>query len=218
MKACLICDDHVLVREALSGTVRLGWPDAAVTAVGDFPAAWKAAPGHDGCIADLIMPGADPVAGIAGLRRAAPDMAILVVTGTEDDGLLLELLDLGIAGFAPKTASGAIIDAALRLIAAGGRYLPARLIDIAASRFPKDSGPSLAPPPPALPATHDAPLSDRQLAVLRLAANGRSNKEIALALGLSPATIKSHLATIQAVLGARNRTDAAGRARALHLL
>jgi two-component system nitrate/nitrite response regulator NarL len=88
MKACLICDDHALVREALSGTVRLGWPNARVTTVGDFPAAWGAAPGHDCCIADLMMPGADPVTGIVGLRRAAPDMAILVVTGTEDDRLL----------------------------------------------------------------------------------------------------------------------------------
>ena len=212
MKSCLICDDHALVREALAGTVRLGWPGARVTTVNDFTSAWAAAPGHDCCIADLMMPGADPFAGIAGLRRAAPDMAILVVTGTEDDGLLLQLLDLGIAGFAPKTASGAIIEAALRLIDVGGRYLPPRLVDIAASRF---APPAAAPPEPKPVAA--GPLSERQLMVLRLAANGRSNKEIAISLGLSPATIKSHLATVQAILGARNRIDAAGRARELNL-
>ncbi len=211
MKVCLICDDHALVREALTGTVRLGWPGATITTANDFPAAWAAAPGHDCCIADLMMPGADPLTGIAGLRRAAPDMAILVVTGTQDDALLLDLLDLGIAGFAPKTASGAIIEAALKLIDVGGRYLPPRLLDIAASRF---AHPVTAPTRPA-PASL---LSERQLMVLRLAADGRSNKEIAISLGLSSATIKSHLATIQAVLGARNRTDAAGRARAMDLL
>jgi DNA-binding NarL/FixJ family response regulator len=128
VKACLICDDHALVREALAGTVRLDWQDARITTANDFPAAWAAAPGHDGCIADLMMPGAEPLDGIAGLRRAAPDMAILVVTGTEDDGLLLGLLNLGIAGFAPNTASGAIIEAALKLIDVGGRYLPPRLL------------------------------------------------------------------------------------------
>lgn len=213
MKACLICDDHVLVREALAGTVRLGWPDATITAVNDFPAAWAAAQGHDSCIADLMMPGADPLAGIAGLMRAAPEMAILVVTGTEDDALLLDLLDLGIAGFAPKTASGAIIEAALRLIDVGGRYLPARLVEIAASRFARDAAvPSPSEPP------SNGPLSERQLTVLRLAADGSSNKEIALGLGLSPATVKSHLATVLAILGARNRTDAAARARAVGLL
>ena len=214
MKACLICDDHALVREALSGSVRLGWPNARVTSVGDFPAAWAAAPGHDCCIADLMMPGADPLAGIARLKRAAPEMAILVVTGTEDDRLLLDLLDLGIAGFAPKTASGAIIEAALRLVDAGGRYLPQRLADIAASRFAKQELVVQA----ARPASTAGVLSDRQLTVLRLAAGGRSNKEIAISLGLSPATIKTHLAMIQVFLGARNRTDAAARARALNLL
>jgi DNA-binding NarL/FixJ family response regulator len=212
VKACLICDDHALVREALAGTVRLDWQDARITTANDFPAAWAAAPGHDGCIADLMMPGAEPLDGIAGLRRAAPDMAILVVTGTEDDGLLLGLLNLGIAGFAPNTASGAIIEAALKLIDVGGRYLPPRLLDIAASRFAR---PVALPPPRSSAAS---PLSERQLMVLRLAADGRSNKEIAISLGLSSATIKSHLATIQAVLGARNRIDAAGRARALDLL
>jgi DNA-binding NarL/FixJ family response regulator len=212
MKACLICDDHALVREALTGTVRLGWPGAMVTTANDFPSAWAAAVDHDCCIADLMMPGADPLNGIAGLRSAAPDMAILVVTGTEDDGLLLDLLDLGIAGFAPKSASGAIIEAALRLIDVGGRYLPPRLLDIAASRYTRPVVAVVSRPPAA------GPLSERQLMVLRLAADGRSNKEIAISLGLSSATIKSHLATIQAVLGARNRTDAAGRARALDLI
>ncbi len=195
------------------GTVRLGWPHATVTTANDFPAAWAAAPGHDCCIADLMMPGADPLTGIAGLQRAAPEMAILVVTGTEDDRLLLDLLGLDVAGFAPKSASGAIIEAALRLIDAGGRYLPQRVADIAASRLARQT-----PPPGASGHSLDSPLSERQLMVLRLAANGRSNKEIALALAISPATVKSHMATAQAILGARNRTDAAGRARALNLI
>ena len=106
MKACLIADDHVLMREALAGTVRLGWPDAAITEVGDFPAAWAAAASCEVAVVDLMMPGADPLAGIAPPAGAAPDTAILVVTGTDDDRLLLALLDLGIAGFAPKTSNG----------------------------------------------------------------------------------------------------------------
>lgn len=213
MKSCLICDDHVLVREALAGAVRLGWPDAVVTTVGDFPAAWNAAPGHDCCIADLMMPGADPLAGIAGLTRAAPDMPILVVTGTEDDALMLRLLGLGIAGFAPKTASSAIIEAALHLIMAGGRYLPPRLAEIAAARLD-----TRAETPLRLAPAEGVRLTDRQLMVLRLVAEGRSNKEIALSLDLAPATVKTHLANIQSYLGARNRTDAALKARGLGML
>jgi DNA-binding NarL/FixJ family response regulator len=220
MKNCLICDDHVLVREALAGTVRLGWPDARIAEAGDFPAAWaqagaaQAGARFDLCIADLVMPGASPLRGIEGLQRAAPAMPILVVTGTEDDALLLDLLDLGIAGFAPKTASGAIIEAALRLIIAGGTYLPPRLAQIAATRI--DTG-------GVTPKRDDAAiladrLTDRQMDVLRLVARGMSNKEIARALALAPSTVKTHLAQIQTCLGAVNRTDASMKARSMNLL
>ena len=208
MTSCLIADDHALMRDALGGTVRLIWPEAAITAVGDFASAWAAAAAHpEVAIIDLMMPGASPLAGVAGIRHASPDTAILVVTGTDDDRLMLDLLDLGIAGFAAKTSSGAVIEAALRLIAAGGRYLPARLAEIAASR----AAPAADPAPVARPA-----LSERHLDVLRLVARGLSNKEIAQSLDLAPETVKTHLARVQTILGAKNRTDAATRAR--HLL
>lgn len=216
MKSCLIADDHVLMRDALAGTVRLGWPDVTVTAVGDFASAWAAAASHpDVAIVDLMMPGAAPRAGVEGIRRASPATAILVVTGTDDDRLMLDLLDLGIAGFAGKTSSGAVIEAALRLIVAGGRYLPARLAEIAASRVAPDPGG--APMAAAAPTVVGrAALTDRHLDVLRLVARGLSNKEIAQELDLAPETVKTHLARVQTILGAKNRTDAATRAR--HLL
>jgi DNA-binding NarL/FixJ family response regulator len=215
MKTCLICDDHALVREALAGTVRLGWPDARITEVGDFPSAWaEAAKGYDLCIADLMMPGAGPLAGIDGIIRAAPSMSLLIVTGTEDDTLLLDLLDRGVAGFAPKSASGAIIEAALRLIDAGGRYLPPRLADIAASRG--DSGKTS--PTRDMAAVLAERLTVRQMDVLRLVAQGRSNKEIARQLALAPSTVKTHLASVMVCLGAANRTDASIKARMLNLL
>ena len=209
MKTCLIADDHVLMRDALAGTVRLGWPEVAITAVGDFASAWAAAAMHpDVAIVDLMMPGAAPLAGVEGIRRASPDTAILVVTGTDDDRLMLDLLDLGIAGFAAKTSSGAVIEAALRLVVAGGRYLPARLAEIAASRLLPDVGSVAVASRPSL--------TDRHLDVLRLVARGLSNKEIAQSLDLAPETVKTHLARVQTILGAKNRTDAATRAR--HLL
>ena len=206
MKSCLIADDHALMRDALAGTVRLSWPEAIITQASDFPGAWRAvAAGVDVAIVDLMMPGATPLAGVKGVREAAPGTAVLVVTGTDDDRLMLDLLDLGIAGFAAKTSSGAVIEAALRLIAAGGRYLPARLVDIAAARAAEDAG--------GVQRAARSPLSERQREVLRLVAQGYSNKEIAQALDLAPETVKTHIARVQTVLGAKNRTDAATRAR-----
>ena len=213
MKSCLICDDHAMMRDALSGAVALGWPDAKIVQAADFPSAWEAAAAErpDLIISDLAMPGAGPLEGIRRLKAVAPGSSILVVTGNEEDGLLLDLLKLGVAGFAPKTSKSEVIEAAIRLVLAGGRYLPPRLLDLATL------GAS-----PAVAVTTSAPLTgrvtERQLDVLRLIATGGSNKEIARDLDLSPATIKAHAAAAIAALGAANRTEAVMRARELGLI
>lgn len=207
MRLCLICDDHALVRDAVAGLVRRRWPEAEVLQAADFPTAWAlAARSPELCIADLAMPGAEPVAGIAGIMEAAPDTRLLVLTGQDDDGLMLDLLRLGVAGFASKTLEPAVLAAAIELVAAGGRYLPPRLAEL---------GP-LAPAPPRT--TARAALTERQLSVLRLMAEGQANKQIARELELSPATVKTHVATLIAVLGATNRTEAVARARAQGLV
>jgi DNA-binding NarL/FixJ family response regulator len=209
MKSCLICDDHAMMREALAGAVALGWPDAAVTQAADFPQAWAAAAGGpDLIISDLVMPGAAPVEGIRRLKAAAPASPILVVTGAEEDEVLLALLELGIAGFAPKTSKSAIIEAAIRLVLAGGRYLPPRLVELAVERA-GGGGKAVSVSPR---------LTERQSDVLARIALGRSNKEIARELDLSPATVKAHIAAGLAVLGAANRTEAVVRARELGLI
>lgn len=231
MQSCLICDDHALVREALVGAVKMNWPAAVVSEASDFPQAWARARSQPGfCIADLIMPGAAPLDGIKGLMQAAPDTPILVVTGTEDDALLLALLKMGVAGFAPKSASGAIVEAAIRLILAGGRYLPHRLADIAAARVDASpdrgrvgmAGPSLATQASAVSVSVSDPilqqLTLRQIEVLRLVAQGQSNKEIARSIGLAPSTVKTHLENLLQTLGVANRTEAASKARELKIL
>ena len=211
MKACLICDDHAMMREALAGAVALGWPDAAVSQAADFPQAWTAAAASapDLIISDLVMPGAGPVEGVRRLKAAAPGSPILVVTGNEEDEVLLALFELGIAGFAPKTSRSAIIEAAIRLVLAGGRYLPPRMVELAVERGGggKAGGGVAAPR-----------LTERQTDVLARIALGRSNKEIARELDLSPATVKAHIAAGLAVLGAANRTEAVVRARELGLI
>jgi two-component system, NarL family, nitrate/nitrite response regulator NarL len=205
MKSCLICDDHAMMREAIAGAVRYGWPEAEITQAGDYHAAWAAMASlkPDLCICDLVMPGSTSVAGISRLRDASPDTPILVVTGNEDDETLLALLELGIAGFAPKTSKSALIEAAIQLVRAGGRYLPPRLIAIAGRR-----GGSAT----------TARLTDRQRDVLGRIATGKTNKEIARDLNLSPATVKAYTSAAILALGASNRIDAANRAREKGLL
>lgn len=214
MNSCLICDDHTMMREALVGCVLLAWPRAKITQAADFPSAWAQAAAQPAfCICDLVMPGAAPVEGIRSLRSQAPKTPILVVTGNDEDAVLLALFELGIAGFVPKTSNSSIIEAAIRLILAGGRYLPPRIAELATGRARSDGADALPPPP-----VFNARLTDRQLNVLRLMALGQSNKEIAKQIGLSPATVKAHVAAAMAALGAVNRTEAALRARELGLI
>jgi len=102
-----------------------------------------------------------------------------------------------------------VIEAAIRLVRAGGRYLPPRLAALAAA--------PAGPLPPPLPAASTA-LTPRQYEVLAAIAEGQSTKEIAMALNIAPATVKAHTATLLSMLAASNRVQAVKRARDLGLL
>lgn len=204
---CLICDDHPMVAQALATTIALRLPSLGVRLATDFPSAWALAAACRPmlCLADLGMPGATPLDGITGLLAAAAQTRLIVVTGSDDDALMVELLAIGIAGFVPKTASPAIVGAAIDLVMAGGRYLPPRLAQFGnAQRFELPA----AAAPPAIQR-----FTPRQAEVVRLLARGLPTKDIARALGVAPATVKTHIAQVMLALGAANRTEAAVKAR-----
>jgi len=208
MNRCLIADDHAMLRDALVGSVRLGWPGAEICEAEDFPSAWAAAAsGPDLILSDLAMPGAAPLEGIERLIEAAPGTPLLVITGNDDDQLLLALFDLGVAGYLPKSSRSATIEAAIGLILTGERFIPARVLELIAARGAGSAGSAAS-----------GPLTARQLDVLRLVAQGLTNKEIARELALSPATVKVHAAAIFETLGAATRTEAVNKAQGLRLL
>lgn len=210
MKSSLICDDHAMMREAMAGLIEVAWPEATIARAPDFPSAWEAITDNpDICICDLVMPGASPLEGIRALRARAPDTPILVVTGSEEDELLMALFELGIFGFVPKTARSAVIEAAITVILAGERYIPARVLDLVHASVGLEVQTSV----PAV-----SMLSQRQIEVLRFIAEGQSNKEIARSLSLSPSTVKAHIAAAMAVLGAANRTAAVMIARRIEAI
>ena len=207
MLHCLICDDHPMVLEAMSLTLAQRWPNLTIDRAGDFTEAKAlASTGPDLILADLGMPGATPLEGIGALRRAAPAVPLIVFTGMADDDLLLKLVALPVNGFVAKTESPAVVLAAIELVLAGGRHLPARIAELALRR----SGYN--------PIGNGTRITARQHQVLQLLAAGRSNKEIAIALALSPATVKTHVAQSMAAVGAANRAEAAARAINLGLI
>ena len=201
-----------MMREALVGSVRLAFPGVAIAEAGDFPSAWAAAGQRpDLIMSDLGMPGAGPADGISGLLRAAPAVPVLVVTANEEDVLLLQLFDLGIAGLIPKSATGRIIEAAIRLILAGGRYLPDRVIELASAR----SGASALMRPAPSTGNGTSRLTARQIEVIEKMAQGQTNKEIARSFGISPATVKAHAMAAFMSLGVSTRAEAVGKAQRL---
>lgn len=172
-----------MMRDALAGIVAMLWPEAAIALAANFPAAWAAAAAKpDLILCDLGMPGALPLAGLAGVRAAAPETPVIVVTASEDDTILLQSFGAGIVGYLPKSSTGPVIEAAIRLVLAGGRYVPPRMIALAsgADGEATEKGAPLG----------SSRLTERQMDVLRELASGQSNNDIARALRLSPATVK----------------------------
>lgn len=211
-KSCLIADDHPLLRAALASTVRRFWPGTVIDEAADWPTTWAEASRDQGlCLLDLEMPGAEPLDGLRKLLLQAPALPVLVVTASADDAMMLGVLECGVSGFASKTAEPEIIVAAISLILAGGRYLPDRLAHLAAMPLPARKTVIASQ-------TASARLTERQQDVLKLLALGQSNKDIARAIGVAPATVKTHVAHVVNILGAANRTDAARKAEELGLL
>lgn len=206
----VICDDHSLVRDALSLTLMSAFPEAEFALAADFPQAWQhAESGPDLIVCDLGMPGSSGPEGIQKLLETSPHSRLIVLTGQEDDQTLLEILSLGVHGFVTKSTESALIEAAVRLVLAGGTYLPHRMLELSVQPLPARTE---------AVTTDLGRLSQRQLEVLQHLVLGQSNKEIARCLEISPATVKSHVAHIIACLGATNRTEAALKAREFGLL
>ncbi|MDO9487806.1 MAG: response regulator transcription factor [Sphingomonadaceae bacterium] len=193
----LICDDHPMVRQSLAATVRRLWPEAELREAADFPTAWAlAARGADLILADLGMPGATPVEGVRELLAQAPGARCLVVTGSDEDATAADLAAVGVDGIVRKTATPAMIEAAMALVAGGGRYMPPHIMALPVQR------------PVAAAAREAFTLTERQRDVLRLMAEGKSNKEIGRDLGIAPDTVKSHVSQVFAHQGAVNRAEA----------
>jgi DNA-binding NarL/FixJ family response regulator len=128
----------------------------------------------------------------------------VVASGQDDPATIRAVLGSGANGFIPKTDPPALLLQALRVVSAGGTYIPSRAL----SDF--DNG-----QPPLRPSA--AGLTPRQIDVLRLLQKGEPNKTIARQLGLTEGTVKIHIAAILRGLQARNRTEAVVLSRELDL-
>jgi DNA-binding NarL/FixJ family response regulator len=199
----LLVDDHSVVREGLRAFLELQDELEVVGEAGDgeeaIDAAQRLAP--DVILMDLVMPKLDGVGAMRELRTRAPESRVIVLTSFLDDDRLLPAIRAGAAGYLLKNVEPAELVRAVRAAHRGEAILDptvaARLVDAIAQ---DDSG----------PARHDPEqLTRRESEVLELIARGRSNKRIAVELGISEKTVKTHVGHVLAKLGVADRTQAA---------
>lgn len=194
----LIADDHPLMRAALASALAVLGPDVQFVEAANHTetlARLAAAPAPDLVLLDLRMPGTSGLDGVREVRTRAPQVPLAVVSAEQDAATIRGLLAMGVSGFIPKTDSPAVIASAVRLILAGGVYVPPQLVAAAHS-------------PASVNGEASAGLTARQMDVLRLLARGWSNKAIARELGVSEGTVKVHLLAVFRALDVRNRTAA----------
>jgi DNA-binding NarL/FixJ family response regulator len=198
----LIADDHAVVRQGLRTFLDLQEDIEVVGEAADGEKAVAAAAQHapDVVLLDLVMPGLDGIGALPRLRDAAPAARVIVLTSFGEDERLFTALRSGATGYLLKDVEPAELVRAIRTAHAGQSTLSpavaARVIEELASGGGQRGG----------AADH---LTPRELEVLCLIARGRSNKRIALELGVAEKTVKTHVSHVLAKLGLSDRTQAA---------
>jgi len=214
----LLADDQALFREGLR-TLLSVMPDLEVIGeAGNGEEAVRLATTlhPDVVLMDLQMPVLDGVAATRQLRTACPTCRVIVLTTFDDDEYVFEGLRAGAMGYLLKDTPSAQLVQAIRAAARGESFLEPSVAAKVVAEFTRLS----AAPGPAAPLARPLaePLSDRELEVLRLVAQGASNKEIAAALFIAEGTAKNHLTNILGKLGVTDRTQAALKAKELGLI
>jgi DNA-binding NarL/FixJ family response regulator len=201
----LVADDHHLVR----GGMKLILPRLAdavevleASTVAEAIKAFESHAGIDLVLLDLSMPGARGTEGLAEFRRRCPGARIVIVSASHDLRTVQECVQRGVLGFIPKLTSPESLIGALRFVLDGGIYVPPEALTGIATEVHRE----IAPPPGLTP--RSTGLTGRQLQVLLLLLEGKSNKQICRDMDIALGTVKGHVAAILASLGVSSRAEA----------
>jgi DNA-binding NarL/FixJ family response regulator len=208
----LLVDDQRLMREGLRILLELE-PDLEV--VGDAESGEAALNAYAELLPgvvlmDVRMPGMDGVEATWRLRERWPEARVVILTTFDDDEYVFEGLRAGALGYLLKDVSGHDLAEAVRTVAAGGALIQPSVARRVVAEFAR-----MAPPARPPDAGLVDPLSEREQEILHLLAQGLSNREISSQLSLAEGTVKNYVTVILQKLGARDRTQAAIRAREL---
>ena len=198
----LIVDDHVMIRLGLAALMA-DEPDVEI--VGEASSAADAIRAYDQLLPDVtlmdgMLPDLHGVEATRAILEKHPGARIILVSINESAEDIHRAIEAGVAGYVPKSQNQEVIMRAVRSVASGGHFLEPELARRLAARASTNT------------------LSQREIEVLRLIADGMANKQIGAELGLSENTVKTHVARIMGKLDVHDRTSLAMRAVALGLL
>jgi len=211
----LLVDDQRLMRDGLRTLLELE-PDLKVVGEaenGEIALALYQEISPDVVLMDIRMPVMDGVEATRRLRSEHPDSKIIILTTFDDNEYVFEGLRAGALGYLLKDVSGPELAEAIRTVSAGGSMIEPSVARKVVAEFAR-----LAAPTPKATETLIDPLSEREVEILKLVAEGLTNKEIAAKLYLAEGTVKNYVTSILQKIDARDRTQAAIRARELGLL
>jgi DNA-binding NarL/FixJ family response regulator len=196
----VIVDDHAILREGVRALLQLQ-PDMEVAGEASngteaIEAVAKLDP--DVVLMDIAMPGLGGIEAALELKKQGRRAKILILSQYEDREYVRRLLKAGVSGYVLKKSAGAELANAVRAVHRGGLVLD-----------PEVARTAMAEANPATPGAADPyeALTDREKQVLKLVAEGKSNKEVAEVLGISVKTAMSHREHVMEKLGVHNRTE-----------
>ena len=199
----LLAEDHILVREGTKGMLERE-PDFEIVGEagdGEQAVALVEELKPDVAIVDIAMPRLDGIQATREIKRRSASTAVLVLTAYDDDEYVFALLEAGAEGYLLKNARTSELIDAIRAVHAGQTVLHPRIARKVVNRYVS----------PAHKAAVVDQLTERELEVLKLAAKGMSNKEIATTLFLSVRTVQGHVSNILSKMGVNSRTEAVMR-------
>lgn len=195
----LVADDHALVRDTISMCLSMG-DEFTVSNAADLDEVLKAI-GDEGVfdviLLDYNMPGMNGLNGLTRVMKANAGNPVALLSGTASHSVVEKAIEMGAAGYLPKTMPAKSMVNAVRFMAGGEKYVPLNFFQ----ETPETAG--------------TGNLTERERQVLDFICEGYTNKEIANSLNLQEVTVKTHVKTMCNKLGAKNRTQAAMIAKEL---
>jgi DNA-binding NarL/FixJ family response regulator len=195
----LLVDDHPILRSGLKALLDAEQGIEVVAEAGDGNDALRLVPElrPDVVIMDVAMPGLGGAEVTQELLRQQQELRVLALSAHEDASFARSLLDVGASGYALKRSACQELVHAVRIVASGGTYVdPAIAGPLITSQARAPSSPPSG-----------VSLSEREVEVIRLVAQGHTSKEMASSLGLSPRTLETYKARAMSKLGLRTRAD-----------